>query len=77
MWVFYKNKCVKQKKQVLSVKQKESYAQADVITLIDYFLCIGVAAETTTASTLNLSVPIAGFSPFENDLLAPNLQCRI
>ena len=33
MWVFCKNDGVKQKKQVLSVKQTESYAQADVIAL--------------------------------------------
>ena len=33
MWVFYKNDGVKQKKQVLSVKQVESYAQADAIAL--------------------------------------------
>ena len=33
MWVFCKNGGVKQKKQVLSVKQTESYARADVIAL--------------------------------------------
>ena len=33
MWVFCKNDGVKQKKQVLSVKQMESYARADVIAL--------------------------------------------
>ena len=33
MWVFCKNSGVKQKKQVLSVKQTESYARADVIAL--------------------------------------------
>ena len=33
MWVFCKNDGVKQKKQVLSVKQTESYARADVIAL--------------------------------------------
>ena len=32
--MFCKNDSVKQKKQVLSVKQTESYAQADVIALI-------------------------------------------
>ena len=31
--MFCKNDSVKQKKQVLSVKQTESYAQADVIAL--------------------------------------------
>ena len=33
MWVFCKNDGVKQKKQVLSVKQTESCARADVIAL--------------------------------------------
>ena len=33
MCMFYKNDNVKQKKQVLSVKQTESYAQADIIAL--------------------------------------------
>ena len=33
MWVFCKNDGVKQKKQVLSLKQTESYARADVIAL--------------------------------------------
>ena len=33
MWMFCKNDGVKYKKQVLSVKQTESYAQADVIAL--------------------------------------------
>ena len=33
MWVFCKNDVVKQKKQVLSVKQTESYARTDVIAL--------------------------------------------
>ena len=33
MWVFCKNDGVKQKKQVLSIKQTESYVQADVIAL--------------------------------------------
>ena len=34
MWVFCKNDGVKQKKQVLSVKQTESYARADVIAFM-------------------------------------------
>ena len=33
MYMFCKNEGVKQKKQVLSVKQTECYAQADVIAL--------------------------------------------
>ena len=34
MWVFCKNDDVKQKKQVLSVKQTKSYAQADIVALM-------------------------------------------
>ena len=36
MWAFCKNDGVKQKKQVLSVKQTESYAQVYVIALIGF-----------------------------------------
>ena len=34
MWVFCKNKCVKQKKQILDVQNGKIYAQADVIALV-------------------------------------------
>ena len=33
MWGFCKNKCVKWKKQILDVKNRKIYAQADVIAL--------------------------------------------
>ena len=34
MWVFCKNECVKQKKQVLEVQNRKFFAPTDVIALI-------------------------------------------
>ena len=38
MWVFCKNKCVKQKNQILDVQNRKIYAQADVIALSEMLI---------------------------------------